>query len=61
MTNRRDFLQPTIGTAINAALKNKAVQDALTVVGLIPLGCNIADQLKSSQSSWVSPSFVELP
>ena len=49
MTNRRDFLQPTIGTAINAALKDKAVQDALTVVGLIPLGCTIADQLKSSQ------------
>jgi hypothetical protein len=33
----------------------------LTVVGLIPLGGTIADQLKSSQSTWVSPSFVELP
>ena len=35
--------------AINAALKDKGVQDALTVVGLIPFGGTIADQLKSSQ------------
>ena len=35
--------------AINAALKDKAVQDALTIVGLIPFGGTIADQLKSSQ------------
>jgi tripartite-type tricarboxylate transporter receptor subunit TctC len=35
--------------AINAALKDKAVQDALTVVGLIPFGGTVADQLKSSQ------------
>jgi tripartite-type tricarboxylate transporter receptor subunit TctC len=35
--------------AINAALKDKGVQDALTIVGLIPFGGSAADQLKSSQ------------
>jgi tripartite-type tricarboxylate transporter receptor subunit TctC len=35
--------------AINAALKDKGVLDALTVVGLIPFGGTVADQLKSSQ------------
>jgi tripartite-type tricarboxylate transporter receptor subunit TctC len=35
--------------AINAALKDKGVQDALTIVGLIPYGGTVADQLKSSQ------------
>ena len=35
--------------AINAALKDKGVLDALTVVGLIPFGGTTADQLKSSQ------------
>jgi tripartite-type tricarboxylate transporter receptor subunit TctC len=36
-------------TAINAALNDKGVQDALTIVGLIPFGGTPADQLKSAQ------------
>ena len=36
-------------TAINAALKDKSVIEALTIVGLIPFGGTPADQLKSSQ------------
>jgi hypothetical protein len=41
----------TLGIApmANDALKDKGVQDALTVVGLIPFGGSAADQLKSSQ------------
>jgi tripartite-type tricarboxylate transporter receptor subunit TctC len=35
--------------AINAALRDKSVQDALTVVGLIPFGGTIADQQRSAQ------------
>lgn len=35
--------------AINAGLKDKGVQDALTMVGLIPFGDTPADQIKSSQ------------
>ena len=35
--------------AINAAVKDKAVQDSFTVVGLIPFSGTIAEQLKSSQ------------
>jgi tripartite-type tricarboxylate transporter receptor subunit TctC len=35
--------------AINAAVKDKAVQDSFTVVGLIPFAGTIAEQLKSSQ------------
>ena len=36
-------------TAINAALRDKSVMDALTVVGLIPFGGTPAEQLRSSQ------------
>jgi tripartite-type tricarboxylate transporter receptor subunit TctC len=35
--------------AINAAVKDKAVIDAFTIVGLIPFAGTAADQLKSSQ------------
>jgi tripartite-type tricarboxylate transporter receptor subunit TctC len=35
--------------AINAALKDKSVQDSFQVVGLIPYGGTVAEQLKSSQ------------
>ncbi len=35
--------------AINAALKDKSVQDSFQVVGLIPFGGTPAEQLKSSQ------------
>jgi tripartite-type tricarboxylate transporter receptor subunit TctC len=35
--------------AINAALKDKSVQEALSVVGLIPFGGTVADQLTSSK------------
>jgi tripartite-type tricarboxylate transporter receptor subunit TctC len=35
--------------AINAAVKDKAVTDAFTVVGLIPFAGTVAEQLKSSQ------------
>ncbi len=35
--------------AINAALRDKGVQDALTVVGLIPFGGTPAEQLRSAQ------------
>jgi tripartite-type tricarboxylate transporter receptor subunit TctC len=35
--------------AINAALKDKSVLDSLQVVGLIPYGGTVAEQLKSSQ------------
>ena len=34
--------------AINAALKDKSVQDSFQVVGLIPYGGTVAEQLKSS-------------
>ncbi|NBW79949.1 MAG: twin-arginine translocation pathway signal protein [Betaproteobacteria bacterium] len=36
-------------TAIQAALNDKSVQEALTIAGLIPFGGTPADQLKSSQ------------
>jgi tripartite-type tricarboxylate transporter receptor subunit TctC len=36
-------------SAINAALKDKSVQDSFQVVGLIPFGGTPAEQLKSSQ------------
>ncbi len=35
--------------AINAALRDKSVQDAFTVVGLIPFGGTMADQQRSAQ------------
>jgi tripartite-type tricarboxylate transporter receptor subunit TctC len=35
--------------AINAAVKDKSVQEAFTIVGLIPFSGTAADQLKSSQ------------
>jgi hypothetical protein len=38
-----------VNAAINAALKDKSVMDAFTIVGLIPFGGTPADQLKSSQ------------
>jgi tripartite-type tricarboxylate transporter receptor subunit TctC len=38
-----------VNAAINAALKDKSVTDAFTIVGLIPFGGTPADQLKSSQ------------
>ena len=38
--------------AINAALKDKGVLDALTVVGLIPYGGTAADQAKSAQAEF---------
>jgi tripartite-type tricarboxylate transporter receptor subunit TctC len=36
-------------TAVNAALRDKSVQDAFTVVGLIPFGGTAADQQRSAQ------------
>ncbi len=38
--------------AINAALRDKGVQDALQVVGLIPFGGSIADQQRSAQAEF---------
>jgi tripartite-type tricarboxylate transporter receptor subunit TctC len=38
-----------INAAINGALADKAVQDSLQILGLIPFGGTPADQLKSSQ------------
>jgi tripartite-type tricarboxylate transporter receptor subunit TctC len=38
--------------AINGALRDKSVQDAFTVVGLIPFGGTIADQQRSAQAEF---------
>jgi hypothetical protein len=54
-------VQQAANAAINAALKDKAVQDAFTVVGLIPFGGTIADQLKSSESSRANSFIILLP
>ena len=42
-------VQQAANAANSPALKDKAVQNAFTVMGLIPFGGTIADQLKSSQ------------
>jgi tripartite-type tricarboxylate transporter receptor subunit TctC len=39
-------------TAINAALRDKGVQDAFTVVGLIPFGGTPAEQQRSAQAEF---------
>lgn len=38
--------------AINGALRDKSVQDAFTVVGLIPFGGTMADQQRSAQAEF---------
>jgi tripartite-type tricarboxylate transporter receptor subunit TctC len=39
-----------VNAAIQAALKDKGDQDALTIVGLIPFGGTPVEQLRSSQA-----------
>ena len=54
-------VQQAANAANSAVLKDKAVQNAFTVVGLIPFGGTIADQLKSLQSSRANSFIILLP
>jgi hypothetical protein len=54
-------VQQAANAANSAVLKDKAVQNAFTVVGLIPFGGAIADQLKSSESSRANSFIILLP
>ena len=54
-------VQQAANAANSPALKDKAVQNAFTVVGLIPFGGTIADQLKISESSRANSFIIPLP
>ena len=54
-------VQQAANASNSPALKDKAVQNAFTVVGLIPFGGTIADQLKSSESSRANSFIILLP
>ena len=54
-------VQQAANAANRPALKDKAVQNAFTVVGLITFAGTIADQVKSSKSSRANSFIILLP